>query len=951
VYRQVTRLLVGRDVEESQLRDLVRGVAKGVGRSVLVEGEPGIGKSLLISTGLAEAAELGCRVLRAAADEFGGRFPLRVLLDCFADHGAGEVAGLTGGEWGNVISGAYDPVLAAMERLLEAVDKLCARSPVVLVIDDLQWADEPSLAVWGQLGRLVAQLPLLLMAACRPEPLRSELVGLRQTLESHDAVMVRLGPLTRDQTVALVGDLLDAPPGPRLTRLAVQAGGNPLYVRELVDVLAREGRLNIEPGVIAEVERGGDLPVPTSLRAAIAGRIGSMSQSTQRILQSAALLGPEFSVTDLAGVRGKDAAELADALMEAYRANVLVDSGARTMFRHPLIRQALYEAIPAGLRAALHRQAAQALAETGAPVERVAEQLQAASGVMDAWMLGWLVDNGAALVNRASQPAIDLLTRAAERVPRTDPRRETIESRMATALRRMMRFGELQRHTRAVLASDGISTEHRLEMSWALAYSLLYSDPTDGARVAREALASDDGGRWGARVHAMYALTLAFDRHSDTGAAIRAAHAAAQRTGDRWAMATALQTDAIVAEQKNIEMCVELYRQALAVLGDDPRASDQRMALLANVTWNLDDMGQVEEADAAFADMLALAEKYPSGMSQTRMQVFAALRRYWAGRWDDALAELESMELRLEHGYFAVLGLSTKALIALHRDDRPAAAASLGIMAKVDLGDDIVRNHSSWLIQARALSEERGGRPRRAFEILMQMLDPERYVNTAVRFGWIPELVRLALAVGERDAAQAGTALAAGDAEREALPLRVAAASACRGLLDGDAGLLLAAAEGFGAGRRVLDRGMALENAAVLLAERGQVPQARDALAAALAEYAGLGAAWDAIRAEARMRPFGVRRGQRGPRDRRPATGWEALTPTELRVAFLVADGLSNPAIAAELFSSRRTVQTHVSHILAKLGARSRVEVASEAAKHRSTSRDDSQAPRSRSAS
>ena len=94
---------------------------------------------------------------------------------------------------------------------------------------------------------------------------------------------------------------------------------------------------------------------------------------------------------------------------------------------------------------------------------------------------------------------------------------------------------------------------------------------------------------------------------------------------------------------------------------------------------------------------------------------------------------------------------------------------------------------------------------------------------------------------------------------------------------------------------------------------------------------------WDATRAEARMRPYGIRRGQRGPRDRRPATGWDALTPTELRVAFLVADGLSNPAIAAELFLSYRTVQTHVSHILAKLGARSRAEVAHEAAGHRPT--------------
>jgi len=524
-----------------------------------------------------------------------------------------------------------------------------------------------------------------------------------------------------------------------------------------------------------------------------------------------------------------------------------------------------------------------------------------------------------------------------------------IESRLVVALRRMMRFGEVQQLTRTVLASDGISAEHRLEMSWALAHSLMFTDMPEAARVAREALACDDGGVWGARVRAWYALMLAADRQSgDPYPAIREAQAAGQRTGDRFATATALQAEALLTEPENVRMAAGLMQRALAVIGDDPRSADQRMVMLFSLSGYFDVMGRIAEGDAAFADLLGFAQKYPS--AQARIQVSTAERLYYTGQWDDGLAELESVELRPEHGYLAVVGLCIGALIAGHRDDRATAATKLGTLASMPIGAQIIRNQFPGLALARALASERDGRPHQAFEVLAQMLDPERDFDVGDRFRWTPELVRLAVTVDERDAAQAAAKLAAEDAEREALPLRVAAASACRGLLAGDPGPLLEAAELYRAGRRVLDRGMALENAAVLLAQHGQMAKARAAVAAAAEEYTRLGAAWDATRAEARMRPFGIRRGVRGPRGR-PSFGWEALTPTELRVVFLVADGLSNPAIAAELFLSRRTVQTHMSHILGKLDVRSRAEVAGEAARHRTDVAGDSGATRSRPAS
>ena len=123
----------------------------------------------------------------------------------------------------------------------------------------------------------------------------------------------------------------------------------------------------------------------------------------------------------------------------------------------------------------------------------------------------------------------------------------------------------------------------------------------------------------------------------------------------------------------------------------------------------------------------------------------------------------------------------------------------------------------------------------------------------------------------------------------------------------------------------------ALENAAVLHAEQGDTKAARTAYRRAVGIYNDLGAAWDIMRADTRLRQHDIRRGTRGS-PRRPATGWEALTPTEQKIAHLVANGQSNPDIASQLFMSRYTVESHVSHILAKLNARSRFEIARAAA-------------------
>jgi DNA-binding CsgD family transcriptional regulator len=177
---------------------------------------------------------------------------------------------------------------------------------------------------------------------------------------------------------------------------------------------------------------------------------------------------------------------------------------------------------------------------------------------------------------------------------------------------------------------------------------------------------------------------------------------------------------------------------------------------------------------------------------------------------------------------------------------------------------------------------------------------------------------------------------AAEESDREPLPVKAAAAGWCQSLADGDPGRVLEAAAYYQEAGRSWDWAQALEDAAVLLAAGGDLAEARRAHNSAASLYRDLGATWDVRRAGARLRPYGIRLG-RGGRRGRTTQGWDALTPTEAKIAALVAAGRSNPDIAVELFLSRNTVQTHVSHILAKLSARSRAEIIRHAVQHADT--------------
>jgi DNA-binding CsgD family transcriptional regulator len=813
--------------------------------------------------------------------------------------------------------------------LLGLVDRLCVSSPVVVVAEDLQWADEASVLVWERLARATGQVPLLVVGSLRPGTGRGDLNRLVRGVVSVRGTVVELGPLGRGEVAELAVGLVGARPGRGLLGVLGRAGGNPLYVGELADGLVRAGRVRVAAGV-AELEAGLDeVEVPVSLQAAIGERLAVLSAGVMGVLRWAAVLGQEFSVIDLSVVTGRGAGELAGVVEQAMAAGVVAEVGSRLGFRHGLIRQVLYEGVPVALREFLHVEAARALAGVAAAPERVAAQLVAAPGAGCEWVREWLAGAVGVLGYRAPRVAAELLRWALAQLPDEDPRREVLQTALVTVAFLLVEDEEVERVARPLLARTA-DPDRAAEVAWLLAYSLVRTGRAkEAVPVEEQALARPGVSEaWAARLLARQAITTTQVGQLDQAAEIAGrALAGADRAGDRFAAGYALHALSYLTVIHRHDQAAGLGHidRALAVIGDDPQTTDLRLLLLANRAGGLEGLDRHVEAGAAIRQALALAERAGTPRLMT-ISAIAAEHYFLIGQWDDALAVLETTAVLPGPNENSILLHVLAALIAGHRDDWATAEEHLAAVRGLETGSASFLSVADCLLRARVLAAERAGLPGEAVAVLALCLDPGVGEDMPNRYVLLRVLTQVALAAGDAAIAAAAARAAAQEADREPLPVITAAAGWCAGLVDGDPGPVLAAAGYYQEAGRPFERAVALEDAAVLLAGRGDQAAARSAFRQAAYEYDDLGAVWDLRRADARLRRYGIQRGRGGKRAR-ATHGWQALTPTESKVASLVAGGRSNPDIAGELFLSRNTVQTHVSHILAKLGARSRAEI------------------------
>lgn len=923
--------LIGRDSEIALLAGLVKEVAKGNGGCLLIEGEPGIGKTSLVRAAAAEAIAAGCEVFWGTGDELGQELPLLPFLDALQVREASvnprrtAIAQMLRGE-GTIDRGADVPAMLA-EQLLALVGEQAVARPTILVIDDLQWADSASIGLWARLARTASRMPLLLIGISRLAPYRDDLLAMRRAVD--EAGRLQLSGLSDAAVTILVEALSGTTPAQELLRLAEGAAGNPFYITELVAAFTRG---SIVPGTVP-----GGTGHPDSLSAAITDRLGFAAGTVREVLQAAALLGMDFSVTDLATVLGKSVADLVPAINQAKSAGVLTEVGQGLGFRHPLIRSALYDDMPSGLRAAWHREAGRALADAVASPDRVARQMLRALGgsevdgrPLDDWMVSWLLRNADTLVGQAPGVAVELLIEAVDGFVPGQDRYGWFASKLADAL---YRTGDRERAEqvaeRALTEVD--DPDVIVDLHWTLAQCrMLEGRSAESLAALDTALSAPDlSVRYRARL-----LVLAARTHSHLGDVESAgkfaerALSVASEARDAWSMGWALHVLTLVrATEGQFADALPLFDSALDVTRSDSALTDLRLMLQVNKALTLGCVDQYAEAFAVVKQAARLASQVGTTMRMTQAHCALGQLLYETGQWREALAEVEALpEDRKEPGV-ACCDLGIVAVLRFHWGGVEEARRNLA--AAAPHVERIGRRPIAPLALARSLDREFEGETVEALAELTGAFDASEGDIGGLE-DLLADAVRLAIATGDLETAGTLAGHAQTLAHGTEIPHRQANALHCQGLLDHDPGLLLAAAERYYEATRPLLRAQALEAAAKELL-RTDTAQARAAFNDAVDVYESLGATADVNRLTATFRQEGIRRGPHS-KHRRAQAGWDSLTPTEAKIADYVAEGLSNPEIAAKLLLSRRTVATHVSHVLKKLNVHSRTDIAREAA-------------------
>jgi DNA-binding SARP family transcriptional activator len=570
---------VGRDSELAELAAGLDDAFAGRGRVLLLVGEPGIGKSRLAEELIARGRDRGARVLVGRCWEAGGapaywpwvqslrtylrEAPAGVLLP---DLGAGavdlaEILPELRERLPDLPQSGSPASEGARFRLFEAASSLLLGAtrdrPVVLVLDDLHAADEPSLLLLRFVAREIAASRLLMVCAYRDvdpalrDPLSSALAELvREPHTTH----IPLAGLTAREVAEYVELSTGAPPAAWLVQaIHSETEGNPLFMAEVVRLLAGEGDV---------AEPDARVRIPPSVRAVIGRRVARLSERCRDLLVCASVMGREFGLDALAQLSGLSTNELLDVLDEAMTERVLGDvpaSPGRLRFGHALIRDTLYEELTPARRMRLHHDAAAALEAVyaGELEPHLAELAQHYFAAAPAGVAGQAADYARRAGDRATsqlahEEAVRLYRMALDALAMPGQADDTARCELLLALGEAQgRAGDMTGAQEALLAAAGIARELHLPKAFgraALAFEgrFVWPRATDERTIplleeALELLEGDSELRVGVLARACGALRAEPWRHEERAAISKEAVASARRLGDPATLAYALE--------------------------------------------------------------------------------------------------------------------------------------------------------------------------------------------------------------------------------------------------------------------------------------------------------------------------------------------------------------------------------------------------------------------------
>jgi DNA-binding CsgD family transcriptional regulator/tetratricopeptide (TPR) repeat protein len=926
--------LVGREAELTLAAAAVRQLSEGQASALAIEGEAGIGKTRLVQSIVADARSRDVTVFCGQAHPFERTRPFGVVATALdlsrrsPDPRRAAIGALLAGQ-GAGARAAGGIQYQVVEEIVDLVDKSCAEHPVLLVAEDIHWADSASLLSILSVARQLPLAPLLVVVTARPSPLPAEVVQLLDDLAAGGARTLRLQPLKSGDVAVLARHVLGAPPGPALTAMLAKAGGNPLWARAILRSLADEGMLR-RAGDSVEATTS---ELPASLSDLVVRRLRHLPRATLELLQVTAVLGDAVSLRDVAAVACRPRAEVVGQLSDAFDAQLLDEADDRVVFRHQLVHDAIYQHMPPPARRLLHREAAVALMAAGADRLDVADHLVLGAERGDEQAVAWLREAAGEASAQAPSIAVELIRRAEALLPGGHRDADLVSSEVVQALLRAGKVAEASARAEAVLArrhAAEVDTPLRVALVAALA---LQNRAAELITVAQASLAGaarlEPSDQVLMLAQQSWALVYTGDPRAGESAASRAL-GIAEQAGDTAMMVWALTALMVaVGRQGRYGEALARAQRAAALAAGSPGTRLLPLQPKFFLGLALFDCDLVGEARAAYRE--ALDDEFGSGFWLSETLTNDAQAAFAIGEWEDAVPGLiAGGQAAQEKGnqILVAQSLAYRAIIATATGDhRAAGELAAGIAGSLE-GEELSYNAGILAFAVAGLKAAEGDR-QGAYDLLLRCwrFDAARECRFYHRH-LAPDLVRLALELGHRDvAAEVASVVAAGVALAPEVPTVRSLALRCQGLVDGEAEPVIEAVAQARRAPFLVEHAGACEDAARLLAHGGRRDEAAALLAEALERYEQAGAdAW-AGRVRAQLRGLGVRPGLRGPRNR-PAGGWESLTGTERTVSLLVAEGLTNGAVARRLYISPHTVNTHLRHVFAKLGVPNRVALA-----------------------